>query len=269
MKKEKIDVSKKDGLELYFEKEFNPANKIVALGFHGLGGIGHLTTRFIVESALEQGKGERIGYVIGRMIPPFVEVLDGGRFGFPYELFLIEDKVIMLLIRIQPWLDDQPILADIFTNYAKINNIKAFVLFGGVDVNVFPEKRGGDLPLVYIANKAFLDNKEDIMPKLNMEVAPKGILVSGGISLFLEYATYRNIPAAAMFSPTLKGTLDKKGAYNLAKKFIELAGLTVSLTKIKKEIDMTQKLLESLQEQGIEPRETRTTGEEDLSHVFT
>ncbi len=268
MKREKPEQVFKDGLKIVFEKDIDMRDKYIALGFHGLGGIGHLTTRFLVESAVEQGLGEKVGYIMGRMIPPFVEVLDNGRFGFPYELFLIEDKVLTFLIRIQPWLDDQPILADIFSRFAKENGVKSFILFGGVDVNVFPE-RGEELPIVYVANEAFLKSPESVIPRFDIDTAPKGILVSGGISLFLEYSTYRNIPALALFSPTTKGILDKKGAYKLAKKFTELVGLNLNLDSIKREIEITQKVLESIQ-QGVVPEseEVETKGD-DFSQVFT
>jgi len=267
MKQERNKIQIRDDLKIVFEKTVNLRDKYIALGFHGLGGIGHLTTRFLVESAVEQGIGERVGYVIGRIIPPFVEVLEDGKIGFPYELYMVEN-VLFLFIRIQPWLDDQPILADIFTKLAADNGVKSFVLFGGVDVNVFPEDRK-ELPIVFVGNDIFIKNVNEILPNFEIEAAPKGILVSGGISLFLEFSTYRNLPAVALFSPTSKGILDKKGAYNLAQKFIELTGLPISLKRIKKEIEMTQMLLKQIQETPPIEMPEKKGEDEEPSHVFT
>ncbi len=268
MKREKGRTRGQDGLEVFFEREVDLKDKIIALGFHGLGGIGHLTTRMIVEGALKQGLAERVGFFIGPMIPPFLEVLDEARVGLPYELFLIEDKVLALLIRVQPWLDDQPIMADILTDIAQKNGARGFVLFGGVDVDVFQKPRD-EIPLVYVGNDVFFENPDALLENLSLENAPKGILISGGISLFLEYATYRHLPAIAMFSPTFKGSFDKEGAFRLAKKFIELTGLSVDLSYIEKEIkEATKALAETLKDISVlESGEKKR--EDDYSQIFT
>jgi len=268
LKRERDRSRFQDGLEIVFEKDIDLRNKIIALGFHGLGGIGHLTTRMIVEGALKQGIAERVGYFIGPLIPPFLEVLDDAKIGFPYELFLIEDKVLALLIRVQPWLDDQPILADILTEIARKSEAKGFVLFGGVDVDVFQKPRD-EIPLVYVGNDVFFRNPNSLFKDFSLENAPKGILISGGISLFLEYATYRGLPAIAMFSPTFKGSFDKEGAFRLAKRFIELAGLSVDLSHVEREIKEAAKVLaETLKDfQMLESGEKR--GDEDFSQIFT
>lgn len=268
MKRDKGRSLNQDGLEVFFEKKVDLADKIIALGFHGLGGIGHLTTRMLVEGALKQGLAERVGFFIGPMIPPFLEVLDEARVGLPYELFLIENKVLALLIRVQPWLDDQPIMADILTDIAQKNGARGFVLFGGVDVDVFQKPRN-EIPLVFVGNDIFFENPKSLFQNLSLENAPKGILISGGISLFLEYATYRNLPAIAMFSPTFKGSFDKEGAFRLAKKFIELAGLSIDLSYIEKEIkEATKVLAETLKDVNVlESSESKR--EDDFSQIFT
>ncbi len=269
-KKERLLKHANDGLELHFIRDINLEGKHVALGFHGLGGIGHLTSRMIVENAIKQGKGEKVGFVIGRMIPPFVEVLDEGYVGFPYELFMIENKVLILLIRIQPWLDDQPILADIFTQFASEKNVRSFILFGGVDRNVF-QNPTSDLPVVYVGNDLFMKKKNEIFEKFNFEYTPRGILVSGGISLFLEFAEYRNIPAVAFFSPTTKGILDKAGALKLAKEFIKLLNLTVDLSEVEEEIKTSSRLdlEELLREEADMEMIGRKGSDDDYSQVFT
>lgn len=268
MRREKGKIVAGDGLEIFFEKEFNLQDKIIALGFHGLGGIGHLTTRMIVEGALKQGLAERVGYFIGPLIPPFLEVLDGARVGLPYELFLIEDKVLALLIRVQPWLDDQPIMADKLTELASREGAKGFVLFGGVDVDVFQRPRD-EIPLVYVGNDIFLRKPDILFPNFQMASAPKGILISGGISLFLEYATYRGVPAIAMFSPTFKGSFDKEGAFKLAKKFIEITGLSVDLSYIESEIKEASRVLEEALRELPTQEMGESLREDDFSQIFT
>jgi len=258
-----------EGLQLHFTEAVDLKDKYIALGFHGLGGIGHLTTRMIVENALKQGKGRKVGFAIGRMIPPFVEVLEDGKVGMPYELFLIEDKVLMLLIRMQPWLDDQPILADILTEIAVNNDVKGFILFGGVDRNVFSNPTS-DLPIVYVGNDQFMKVKNELFDNFDFEYTPKGILVSGGISLILEFASYRNIPAVALFAPTTKGILDSRGALKLAKAFIDLVGLSIDLSEEEKQIfsggfDLSELLKEEADMEMI----SKKGSDDDLSQVFT
>jgi len=242
-------------------------DKIFITGFHGLGGIGHLTVRYIVETAIKQGQGRKIGHIVSNLMPPFVEVLSEGDLGIPYEIIEVGDAVL-LLIRFQPTLEEQTILADELTKLSAQVGIKAFMLMGGIDSSAFGN-RDEILPLVYVANEKF---KEEIIPSMknwNLKTAPKGIFVTGGVALFLTYATHRNIPAAALFAPTEKGIINKEEALRLAKKVIELLDLSISLDELEKEIQIAQIALRKLQEKLLTETRKKEEAPEDVSQLFT
>jgi len=256
---------KTDGLKIVVDDINRLKNKVLITGFHGLGSIGHLTVRYIAESALKQGLGKKIGYIVSRIMPPFVEVLNDGSFGSPYELIEINDA-ILLLIRFQPTLEEQALLADEITKLAKKANLRYILLMGGIDITAFPDL--DDARLVYVANDAFRSNIVANNKKWNLAAAPKGIFVTGGVALFLTYATHRDIPAAAIFAPTEKGVINREQALRLAKKVIEILDLPVSLEEIEKEIAATTDMLRKMQEKLMKETQKEQPSE-DLSELFT
>lgn len=239
--------------------------KTLITGFHGLGNIGHLTVRYIVESALKQGLGKKIGYIVSRIMPPFVEVLNGGSFGAPYE-FIEVNNVVLLLIRFQPTLEEQALLADKITELAKKAGLKCILLMGGIDITAFPDLDNAQL--VFVANDEFKSNIIARNNKWDLTAAPKGIFVTGGVALFLTYATHRNIPAAALFAPTEKGVINREQALNLAKKIVKILDLPISLEEIEKEIAATTDMIRKMQEQLMKETQKEQVSE-DLSELFT
>ena len=252
-------------LNIVFNDAMDLRERILITGFHGLGGIGHLTVRYLVESALKQNVAKKVGYIVGQTMPPFVEVLADGEFGVPYEFFEIGDA-ILLLIRLQPFLEEQALLADELTRIALENKMQAIILLGGIDITAFPE--GKDAPIVYVANRAFKDKIIPSIENWDIKVAPRGILVTGGVALFLAYATHRNIPAAALFAPTEKGVVNRQGALRLAKKLVAILRLPVDLTEVEKELTMAQTVMRKVQERILREIEKEKTSE-DLSQLFT
>ena len=259
------DISKANGFKIVIQDTSQLRGKVLITGFHGLGGIGHLTVRYIAESALKQGLGRKIGYIVSRIMPPFVEVLSNGSFGSPYELIEVGNAVL-LLIRFQPTLEEQALLADKVTELAKEVGLSSILLMGGIDITAFPSVE--DTKLVYVANDAFKSNIIAKNNKWTLSVAPQGIFVTGGVALFLTYATHRNIPAAAIFAPTEKGVINREQALNLAKKVIEILDLPVSLEEIEKEIAAASDMLRKMQEKIMKEAQKEQPSE-DLSDLFT
>lgn len=238
---------KEDFLEIVLEDENAFRDKYLILGFHGIGNIGHLSIRYIIEGAKKKGTCRKVGYIIGRMMPPFVEVIDGGLFGVPYEFYHV-GNAILLLIRIQPTLDEQSILADILTKYAKEKGIKGIILTGGIDISVFrtPE----EIPdVVFVANRKFKEFMND-NPWNTLKPAPKEILVSGGVALFLAYATHYDIPVIALFAPTEKGIINFRGSLMLSKKIANLLNLPIDVSEIERRLrKIEEEMLRRAQEQ--------------------
>jgi len=252
-------------LSLVITEDTNFEGKFIVTGFHGLGGIGHLTVRYLVESGLRQKKARKIGYLIGRTMPPFVEVLQDGSFGNPYELFEL-GNAIFLLIRFQPFLEEQAVLADILTHFARERKISGIILLGGIDINAFENAKNP--PIVYIANKFFMDSWIDNLKRAGIPAAPKGIYVTGGVALILSYATHRNIPAVALFAPTEKGIINRQAALALAKKIKEFLNLPVDLMEIEEELRTAEEVLRKMQEK-LTKATVEAEKKEDLSQLFT
>ncbi len=241
-------------------------DKVFITGFHGLGGIGHLSVRYIAETALKQGIGEKIGYIVSTLMPPFVEVLSDGKFGIPYELIRV-NNAILLLIRFQPTLEEQVMLANEITRIAQNYGVKAIFLTGGIDISAFPDSEG--VPLVYVANDDFKEEIIPLMEEWDLKIAPKGIFVTGGVALFLTYATHRHIPAAALFAPTEKGIINRQEALRLAKKIVNMLGLQVNLESIEKELLAAQTILKRMREKLVKEAAEEERVSEDVSELFT
>ncbi len=239
--------------------------KWIITGFHGLGYIGYLTSRFLVETALDEGNGKRVGFALSRFMPPFCEV-SNGVCKLPYEFYEIGNAVV-LFIRMQTILEEQYLMADAITELAKQNDAKGFVLLGGIDIGAFHEEEPS---IVYVHNKPFESVLQDF--KLNIKKAPNGIVVSGGIALFLAYAEYRNIPAIALFAPTKRGIQDFKGAAELAITVTNLLNLPINPDRIREK--MRKRLAEAEVEAKIRRKieqlaQRERENVEDVSQLFT
>ena len=250
--------------DIFILEEIDLNDEFLITGFHGLGGIGYLTTRFIVDMALKQNLGKKIGYLLGPKIPPFIEVLDNGSFGFPYELFHVENS-LFFLIRLQPLVEEQPIIAQKLSDFAIKNNLKGFILLGGIDRDIFKDNVP---PAVYITNSYFR-GYDSILSKLEIPPAPKGILVSGGLALLITYAEHKKIPAIALFAPTRKGILDKNGALKLAKVIISMLNLNISVQEIERDIKRTEMLLKEIREKVEKETKKEPISRSDTFQIFT
>lgn len=236
----------------------------LATGYHGLGWIGTLTTRLLVEAALDCSVARRIGYALSRYMPPFVEVLPDATCGFPYEFYKIGDNFVALLIRMQPILEEQYTCAAALAELAKESGARGFVLLGGIEISAFREQEPS---IVYVTNRPFRSLNNAISLD-GIRKAPAGIVVSGGLALILAYAEHAGIPAIALFAPTRRGVQDFQSAFELARLVVRLFKLPITEDALRRRVDIFTKMQEIAQEiERISEKEKERR--EELSQLFT
>lgn len=235
-------------------------DKVLITGFSGVGKVGHLALKYLLKSAERQGDAERIGYILSPTQPPFVEVTESG-IGNPYEFYEI-GELVFLDIRFPPLLSEQIRLAEAVTQKAKEENVRGFLLLGGLDERIAERVYEEDpLPIVGVSNE-----ETPFLSRMNLKRTPEGILISGGIALILSHASHLDIPSLALFAPAEKGEMDRKSALRLARKVSDFFSLDLDFEGVEEEI-----LLSEVAERQIEELEDKMERQRDdqYSDLFT
>jgi len=193
--------------------------KYMVTGFYGLGLCGYLTSRYLCEVAEELGCLRRIGLVWSASLPPIVEVNNNGTFNYPVELCQISDRASVLLFRYQVPSGLHVSIADKITDLAKKYEI-ILILAGGIDIKVFPSIKRENADIVYTSNSVFKTMLNSGAFKWDIEKSPPGVVVSGGIAIFLMFAELKGVPAVSLLAPTYAqaGYVDSLASLKLAKR---------------------------------------------------
>lgn len=231
-------------------------------GFKGVGGVGRLSLSYLLASAKEDEKAEKIGYITSSTQPPFVKVTESN-IGTPYEFFEVGD-LILLLIRFQPFLKEQMKLAKTITEKVAREEADTLILLGGLDKKIAEQVYEEEpLPITGVETGEALETS--LLHQMEVPQAPQGIMISGGVALILSHASHLDLPALALFSPAEKGEVGRKSALRLSKKLSDFFDLDLNFEGIKEGIRVSkilEKQREKLEEQVSERRE-------EISDLFT
>lgn len=212
--------------------------KYIVTGFYGLGLCGFLTTKFFYEAAQQSNNISKVGIYWSKNLPPVVEVDANGGFYYPVELYKVSDNTGILMFRYQLHTSLHFDIGDQITDIAKNNDI-TLILAGGIDINAFPLEKRETADIVYTGNtpfrKYYIDNPNF---QWDIEKSPSGIVVSGGIAIFLMFAEQKGVPAVSLLAPTLPkaGHMDYLASLKLAKRINNVFSMNINFDPIEREI---------------------------------
>lgn len=178
-------------IEIHFFEEVNLEGKHLITGFHGIGVVGYIATKFLIE---ETG-AKKIGMITSEKMPPLVSLDEEGTIQLPFELFLDdENDFVYLLVRFSPHPSE---LRDFTVKVAELiedSGMHGLILLGGLDESYKPEDDEDGY-------RAVITNGFNI-EGLGLEKPPlidAGLFISGGIAMLLIELQKRHVPSITLF----------------------------------------------------------------------
>ena len=71
-------------VEIKLFEKIDLKGKYLITGFHGIGVVGYIGTKFLIE----ESNARKIGMIISKLMPPLVSLDDAGNIQLPFEIFL-------------------------------------------------------------------------------------------------------------------------------------------------------------------------------------
>jgi len=166
------------------EKQINFEESIFITGFHGIGWTGYIAIRHLIKTA----KAERIGYLIGNMIPDIISI-EEEHLILPFEFYKYKNFIIFQP-PIQPILIEQQKIIQKLAQWIVDCRFKEAVLVGGLDIRF--QQNNNELRLV--PTKAFIDSGK----KFDNPYLEKGLLIRGPLALLLTHLEILYFPAVVI-----------------------------------------------------------------------
>ncbi|MHA1793417.1 MAG: proteasome assembly chaperone family protein [Promethearchaeota archaeon] len=189
---------------ILLEKNVNLKGKYMITGFHGIGVVGYIATKYLIEET----KAKKIGIVVSDHMAPIVSLNEDGELQTPVELFLDENNnFIYLLVRFSPHPSELRDFIISLSDFIEKNEISGLILLGGLDKNFRPADDD-------IGFRCVISNNFSIEP-LQLEKAPlidANLFISGGIAMFLIELKRRRVPTLVLFPYADRENPDMKAA---------------------------------------------------------
>ena len=153
---------------------------ILITGFQGFGGVGYITTRYIVGKC----KAERIGYILTRVLPD-ITFSDEGKVALPYELYSFTRdgrRYLVLVNHVLP-MADRARYAEELILWAKRVGVEEAVLVGGLDVNARTDNSRYRL----LANSHYTRRVEG-------KILESNLYIIGPLALLTVYSEIHRLP---------------------------------------------------------------------------
>lgn len=201
-------------------------NKIFVTGFHGVGAVGYLTSKYLST----QKTAEYIGYVTMDRMPMIIRMEDD-RIGLPFELYEIDNFVVLVNEAI-PETKYVYIYTNKIAEWVVNNGFKMAVLFGGLAERV---KEGTDIRIAYTSQ--FKSVMQPFAPSLE-----KKLSIIGPLALLLAKFEQLRFPAICVLPYAKVYEYDLKASYKALKVLIEQFGAKIDLSKIEQDMALEKKL---------------------------
>ena len=173
-------------MRFIFDKTENFQDKDLLAGFHGLGRVGYLVVRHIVE---EMG-AKRIGVIIPEEgFPPFISLKEN-MIVFPFEIYSIND-LVFIVTHFQPY-HHQRQFSETLANWISEVGFRQVFLAGGVDARL---KKTAHSDIRYVPTSKFTSEIETKSALLE-----PGLLVAGPLALTVGFCELTDIPALAILA---------------------------------------------------------------------
>jgi uncharacterized protein len=173
------------GIDIVLYEEVDLANKYLISGFHGIGEVGYIAVKYMIEAT----NAKRIGYIISKLTPPLVSLDEKGELLLPFELFLDENGFVYLLIRFQPHADELREFTMEIVKFIQDHAMRGMVLLGGLDLSFKPEDD----------EKGYRCVVTNDFPLADPPLIDPGLFISGGVAMALIELQVRKIQSLTLF----------------------------------------------------------------------
>ncbi len=202
-------------------------------GFHGLGEVGFITVRHMVEEL----KCERVAIISSSASPPFISI-EKGRLKLPFEIYAHED-IAIFIPHLQPYRHVQIEFSEHLSNWIMQQGFEEGYFVGGVDSRL----RSGDENIRYIPTREFITQKKELdAPFLEDE-----LFVAGPLAVMLGLLDLNQFSALGILTYADRSRPDTNSAAEAVTKLALILDIKVDISSLledKQEIE--EKLLQKL-----------------------
>ncbi len=209
--------------------------KYLVTGFHGIGVVGYIAVKYMIEST----KAKKIGLIISPLTPPLISLDEKGTIQLPFELFM-DEHLVYLLVRFQPHPEELREFTTTLANFIEGSGIKGLVLLGGLDIGFKPEDD----------QKGYRCVVSNDFPIQDPPLIDPGLFISGGIAMLLIELQMRHVPSLTVFPYAEREHADMKAAAKAIEVLNSLFPLGISTEKLQEEAkDLEKEVTQILKQQ--------------------
>jgi uncharacterized protein len=210
----------------------NFKDSILITGFHGIGTVGYIATKYIVNEL----NAHKIGTILSDHQPPFITTKEG-KISLPFELFRFKN-IIMLVPQFQPYRNEHKVFAEKIVQWTIQSKFKKVILIGGLDSRL---KKNENDSLRVIATSSFLNENPT-----NYPILEDGLFVTGPLALILTYFEVNNFPTIALLPYAESTRADPLAASKAIEIINEIANINVDVEKLIQDAENIEKNLQDV-----------------------
>lgn len=211
---------------------------VLVTGFHGIGGVGFLTTKYLAEEL----KAKRIGFIKTKYLPPYV-FLENRVLRFPYEIYKF-NQLVFVVYNVQLELKDMYEVIKNLVDWTLSNGFDKAILFGGLDIRF--KKKNTSLNYKIVPTSAYMNLIRD---KLDYNLLLEDRLyVIGPLALLLAYFEIEDFPAVAILPYAHPDKNDYAAVATAVSVFNKMTGSNIDTGKLLKLAEQEQKIEKELSE---------------------
>ncbi len=203
--------------------DFKP--KTVLMGFRGIGQVGYLSIRYLIEKLNAEKKG-----VIETLLAHPVVIVEDGYLSYPLEIYGYGDLGIIRIEEVPINKQGAYLIREII-KWLKENDVERLILIGGLVSSLKEEEE--DIARI-VTNSLW---KEDV----GISYTQKDVRVLGPLAYALYYSEIYGVPSLAILAyANSEQPVDPRGAYyalETLKKLVEIEVDTEELLKTAAEVE--------------------------------
>ncbi|UNQ74306.1 proteasome assembly chaperone family protein [Infirmifilum sp. NZ] len=226
-------ITTRGRVQIVLNREFKASRLIT--GFHGIGHVGWIAVKHLVEKA----GAVRVGHVISPYMQPFVSVKNGIR--TPYELY-VAGETLYFLPNVPLSDKDVSLVTRTLSEEVIENGVTEAVLFGGLD-NRFKQ----DDSIRLAPTTAFYEARKELFLGQKYRLMEEGLGVVGPLAIILSIFESRELPAVAILPYAAPDRPDPRAAAEALRAYSELFNSAVSVEELIREGELVERELEELE----------------------
>ena len=238
-------------LVLEDEESFKKTKYFIS-GFHGLGSVGFIAMKHLIDNLeLNGNKVKRIGVIKSKAAPSYI-YLENERIVVPFEIYSL-DEILIFLPRLPPYRHFESEFAESIVSW--IISSKQFeltLLVGGVDKSL---QVHDDSNVKFVPSRAFKKLKPD-WEDLKNNMLASGLMIQGPLAIMLGLLDLEMFPALGILSYDERERPDPKGAAEAIKVINYLLNVNCSI----EDLDKNNEALDEDNKQFPFPQEDYTGG---------